>query len=861
MDLASLKFWAKTTADGKPGVDVFHHMLNVGYVALEIVKQYPELLSRFGLTDKQAAVMAALHDIGKISPGFQQKCDSWLEENGLTEEAGRFNWSALQTNHALISQFTLERLLIKNELDKYSSTLWAAAIGAHHGKLIYNGEGGIRSQAGMQEDEWEILRQQTAKFILEEMGKVPLLPAESNNPILWWLAGLTTVSDWIGSDENHFPNDTNLAKKDIIQKAQEAIERIGFEVPLIKRNNSFKQIFGFDPNSLQQKAMEHIKKPGIYVIEAPMGMGKTEAALAVAYQLLRHGLANGIYFALPTQVTSNRIHTRVDEFIGNICETVKPVRLIHGNSWLTDTNLPTPEVTSIPDEGNFDQKIEDDWFSSPKRALLSSFGVGTVDQALMGVITVKHFFVRQFALAGKVVILDEVHSYDMYTGTLIDQLCKALAKLGATVIILSATLTADRRKELIGSNGHGAIVTYPLISGRITEEEILQPLGMEPPEDKSIKLSFVKEEIALSDVWEKAMNGASILWICDTVLKSQEIFEFFKQQTAGSAIEIGLLHSRFPYFRREEIENKWLDKLGKKNLDRKGCILVATQVVEQSVDIDADLIVTELAPTDMLLQRIGRLWRHMTEHPKESRPVSEPEVWIIQENFHIEETVRMASVEIKKAFGSKAYVYAPYVLLRSLAEFQKLPNSNIIIPSGIRNILEDTYSDKDKEPDSWMDLKNKMLENKTALAEKAKMFTNIWMLPESIDEEERAMTRVNSQPTVAVILSCVKRENTILLMDGVSEIPKKESKTGKKNPDIARKIHKNLVKVPAWIFETKPFLGYLPKYVQGWVTLAVPDENGILDVAGLKGGFKLRWSTDKGLEILKPTEAMDESGE
>lgn len=856
MELSEITFWAKTTADGKPGVDVFHHMLNVGYVALEIVKQYPKLLRRFGLTEQQAAVMAALHDIGKISPGFQQKCEQWLINNGLLEKAKSENWKAgFQTNHAIISQYTLERLLSKVGIERYCANLWAACIGAHHGTLTYNGETGIQQEAGMREDEWEDIREKTAQEIVKEFRVFPNLAIETGDPRLWWLAGLTTVSDWIGSDNTYFPVDINLDKKMISEKAARAIATIGLSLPDIKKNIDFRKVFGFEANTLQKAALNSINVPGIYVIEAPMGMGKTEAALAAAYQLLESGQAEGIYFALPTQVTSNRIHLRVKDFIDKICEDNRAVKLVHGNSWLVEANLPMPEV--LP---TLDQEKEIDWFASSKRALLSSFGVGTIDQALMGVIAVKHFFVRQYSLAGKVVILDEVHSYDMYTGTLINQLCENLVKLGATVIILSATLTASRRKELTGNKEDQQISSYPLISGKTFEGNPLSPVQTQSPEDKNVSVSFVQENKALKEICRKAENGANILWICDTVSKSQEIFEFFKLK-AGSKIEIGLLHSRLPFFRREELENHWLDKLGKQNKNRTGCILVSTQVVEQSVDIDADLIVTELAPTDMLLQRIGRLWRHMSEHPKESRPVPEPEVWIIQEGFKLEETSRMNASEIIKGFGSKAYVYDPYVLLRTMAEWQTLKDSKITIPSGIRTILEGTYCERDNEPEGWLELKNKMLEHRQSLAQKALINTNVWMLPDQIDEEEKAMTRINSQPSVTVVLAREKNDNTVLLMDTISEIPKKEKKQSKKDIETARKIHKNLVKVPAWIFENKPMMAYLPKYVSGCVTLAVPGENGFLDIEGLKEGYQLKWSLDKGLEIVKPKEAMDESGE
>jgi CRISPR-associated endonuclease/helicase Cas3 len=134
-----------------------------------------------------------------------------------------------------------------------------------------------------------------------------------------------------------------------------------------------------------------------------MGCGKTEAALAAAYQLIAAGKAAGLYFALPTQVTSNRIHLRVQPFVERISLHPAEVRLAHGASWLAETK---PPVELRPASSDIDAlehvRAGRSWFAFAKRALLAPFGVGTIDQALLGIVAAKHFFVRQFGLAGKV---------------------------------------------------------------------------------------------------------------------------------------------------------------------------------------------------------------------------------------------------------------------------------------------------------------------------------------------------------------------------------------------------------------------------------------------------------------------------
>ena len=222
---------------------------------------------------------------------------------------------------------------------------------------------------------------------------------------------------------------------------------------------------------MQIKALNTITGPGVYVIEAPMGIGKTEAALGAAYQLLITEKAKGIYFALPTQATSNRMHLRMNEFLRRIAPEAPASRLIHGNSWLMEHDFgfhPAAKWTKGsrqrmhgPDETGLPR---------PSGLCIAPFGVGTVDQALLGVVAAKHFFVRHFALAGKVVILDEIHSYDIYTGTLIDKLITTLEGLGCTVIVLSATLTGKRRGQIVSGPDdapNDAELPYPLITGRI----------------------------------------------------------------------------------------------------------------------------------------------------------------------------------------------------------------------------------------------------------------------------------------------------------------------------------------------------------------------------------------------------------
>lgn len=844
-----LHYWAKTTPEGKPGISVSEHMINVGYVARSIAAINPMLLTRFALGPDDIGALAALHDLGKISPGFQRKCEHWLEENGLTQTARNGCWdTATESDHGKISHAAIQDFLVQQDVPRRVAKFLAAILGGHHGRIKFlPNDRGIRLaptdlEAGR--INWHQARIACAQQVwgLFE-AKDSLKNLDEEHPALWWLAGLTSVADWIGSDERFFPASRNIGEKDKNKIAEEAVETIGFTLPSINRDLTFKQIFNLDfpPNEVQTKAFSTITGPGVYVIEAPMGMGKTEAALWAAYNLLSQGSATGIYFALPTQATSNRIHLRMNDFLKRIVADEPKSRLIHGNSWLLRETLDfSPSGSGFQEKPVDDARQGRDWFASTKRALLAPFGVGTIDQALLGVVAAKHFFVRHFALAGKVVILDEVHSYDLYTGTLIDKLIATLEGLGCTVIILSATLTGKRREQIAESGEDGsAELPYPLISGR-TERKPFLPIPAEPPKPRKIKVEFKKCDDAFREAVELAGRGGAVLWICNTVEAAQSTFKRLQElkKEENQEFPLGLLHSRFPYWRREHLENTWMNRFGKASETRCGSILVATQVVEQSVDLDADLLVTELAPTDMLLQRLGRLWRHA----RSFRPVEAPRVCILEEEKTLEEFRQMEPNAITKAFGGKAKVYAPFVLLRSLEVWKGLA-SEVTIPTQIRRLIESTYEDRLEEPQGWQDLYAEWFGTDSAKKMKAQMSTNIWQA--ALDDREGIQTRLNELPTVALVL-CRKMTN--------EQVQFIDATTAKLSASefifaTAKAIHRNLVKVPEYCFERVVSCPAFEEYLHESQCAGIVDDSGVVKVEGLNGKFRLHYCDELGLLI------------
>lgn len=652
---------AKTFSDDGntyPGRSVPEHCQIVGEVARELIRRHPAELQALFPTD--APFAAACHDIGKVSPTFYNK----LQKACGLELLPGFSPDLEKTwgGHAGVSQASAKGMGAPKFLPEI--------LGQHHGfspQLVgktaqsesFGGEAWQAQRVALVEELKSLLHMDWPSIKTPEQARL--------------VAGLTSVADWIGSGQ-HFEKPDEPWEG----KISEALDEAGFIAPSYQQKLKFEQIFPWKPNLAQKQLIEAANRPGVYVLEAPMGMGKTEAALYAAYQMLEQGLACGIYFALPTQLTSNKIYDRFNRFLQAVLSPDCPhhkALLLHGAAWLLDSEM--------GEEG----RPGGAWFNQNKRGLLAPFAVGTIDQALMAAMNVKHGFVRAFGLAGKVVILDEVHSYDAYTGTLLDALVRLLRSLHCTVIILSATLNQARRRELLGAEVGAE--DYPLISaqpqGRAATEH---PVAVEgSPQTVSLHLEG-DEAIAVNEALARAEAGQQVLWIENTVGEAQTRYLDLAARATELGVECGLLHSRCTLDDRARIEAHWVDAFGKpgwKARGERGRILVGTQVLEQSLDIDADFLVSRFAPTDMLLQRLGRLWRHSGAPRAQG---AQCEAWFLVPELS-------AAIENPNAFGASAHVYSPYVLCRSLEVWQG--RAQLGLPVDIRSLIEATYAEREEQ--------------------------------------------------------------------------------------------------------------------------------------------------------------------
>lgn len=382
---------------------------------------------------------------------------------------------------------------------------------------------------------------------------------------------------------------------------------------------------------------------------------------------------------------------------------------------------------------------------------------------------------------------------------------------------------------------------YPLITGR-NKGVCLDPVSASPPKSREVRVDFVSAGEAWEEAIALARKGGAVLWICNTVDAAQRRYQQLTNPTRQE-FPIGLLHSRFPFWRREQLETEWMERFGKDGKTRCGSILVSTQVVEQSVDLDADLLITELAPTDMLLQRLGRLWRH----EREGLPVDSARLCILEEVKNLDELRRMEPEEIKKTLGNKALVYAPFILLRSLEVWQNLSKEPgvVSVPSQIRQLIESTYEDRDTEPDSWLQLSFDWFATDSAKKMIASRNSNLWQLAR--EDEEGVQTRLNEVPTLALVLCRKLTAQEAVFIDQSKGLLGNE----RYRLATAQAIHKNLVKVPESCFDHIEPCPAFADYLHGKQCLGIVAEGGAVAVQGLKRGTRLSFSEDLGLVIEK----------
>ncbi|MCY3907818.1 MAG: CRISPR-associated helicase Cas3' [Anaerolineaceae bacterium] len=764
------------------------HMVDVSMVAREMwtsalspgQRNEAAITLGFGSDDEAAgrwcALFAGLHDLGKASPSFQLQGKQVRSKVAKRLHSVGLRWGQLSVNpppHGTITAATLPNIL-EDEfgLDAQGSKRIAVVVGGHHGVLPRTSDiNSVRSSA-LGTREWDVLRRDTVKWLTEVLD-VPRdrIFGDISNAAAMALAGFVSIADWIGSNTDYFdyayPSDLSAYARGAAYSARQALDDLGWiNQPQPRDVLEFTKLFPHIalPNDLQRTVAlcaREIDAPGLVIIEAPMGEGKTEAAMYLADHWAESAGRSGCYFALPTQATSNQMFGRVRDFltIRYPGDTVH-LQLLHGHASLSaefqalrhnHSRTFSPDYSGNEEGADESGVVAAEWFTHRKRGLLAPFGVGTIDQALLAALQTKHVFVRLFGLARKTVIVDEVHAYDAYMLTLLERLLEWLAALGSPVVLLSATLPKERRQALLAAYMKGlgresgpetaALQTdYPRISWTsASTPPSARTVSVSSRGKKNVALEWTDGDLPahgdapfpLGKLLQDALaQGGCAAVICNTVRRAQELYlalkPYFPHTADDGHPKLDLLHARYLFEDREAREQRALVRFGKPDgtvTDATGkeravqrpssAVLVSTQVIEQSLDLDFDLMVSDLAPADLLLQRAGRLHRHQrsrspgVEHPR--LLVSLPELSDGVPQFEA---------------GTKA-VYDQHVLLRTWLALRD--RQSIRVPDDLEEIVEDVY-DENRSPsdvserlrDSWHETRKDLENTKEQEREEAK---------------------------------------------------------------------------------------------------------------------------------------------
>ncbi|TDD49027.1 CRISPR-associated helicase Cas3' [Saccharopolyspora elongata] len=729
------------------------------------------------------AWLCGVHDCGKATPAHQRL---WPEGARAVREAG-LSWheptaAKHRWRHDRAGGFLLRSVLSDAGWSpEQVEWVWPLVAG-HHG--LFPAEGQLpeprRAQGQLRgEGNWPRVQQELVRWFTQALGfagvgavqpvSVPSRAAQLH------VSGLVVMADWIASDEHHFVGVDDLdevsmeaARKRAGRAWAELGLRGGWGSLTAPASGVFEARFGHAPRDSQLAVLEAaraMQAPGLLVVEAPMGEGKTKAALVAAEELAARFGADGVFVGMPTQATSDPMFSQVRSWAGAIdAGLAGQVALLHGKrmfnkEWTAllaadaeldrrfagvdeygmhcgDDEYGLAAVSQAPADAVAERQAPAQWFLGSKRGLLCPFVVGTIDQLLFAATRTKHVMLRTAGLAGKVVILDEVHAADVYMSQFLREGLRWLGQAGVPVVLLSATLPPSQRREFIDAYLLGAAskeeaafpappepVGYPRVTAAWLDDDRAAPrfdvreaAAWRP--DVPVEVEILSEQMlgagstteqrraaldagdrAVADLLEQwlAVGGCALV-IRNTVARAQSTFA---ELQARFGDDVRLLHARLTVQARADRTEDCLQLLGpppKPGDDPRPprparLILVATQLAEQSFDVDTDLLVTDLAPIDLLLQRIGRLHRHAgTVRPSS---VEQPRVVVTGFDDTGDRPPRLLYASEK--------IYGRYLLLRTAAEVSRARETGWRIPTVVPELVDRVYSGQPLVPEGWVE--------------------------------------------------------------------------------------------------------------------------------------------------------------
>jgi CRISPR-associated endonuclease/helicase Cas3 len=640
----------------------------------------------------------------------------------------------------------IHRLLRKWGASRETSYGVAMALGGHHGIVptassMAQARMALGHTGGERWASWcdDVALCLTRAFVLPEPSSLPWRNVVFSVEALIAFAALTTVSDWIAS--SRAASDNAGTRTDVAEYVRDAralearkVDQLGFAAWAPPADTRFAALFSGESEvrplqSVLEASVERVTEPGIWVISAPTGEGKTKAALQAVATLVRRLGMNGFYVAMPTRASSNQAFTVADQLPG----TRGKLRLVHSSALDFLKSHDGMRASAAGDSGAGELDFQDidrdgcgvaaddeaalseaevarEWFTG-KRGLLGPMGVGTVDQALMAATRSRHVFVRLAALSGKVLVFDEVHGYDVHMSTLFHNLLWWLGRFRVPVILLSATLSTGMQQTLIsswregaasGSTAPSAQIPVPAPSGvlramypriaRARVSGVVEPASFEVCEtnrDRRVELSVVAWEQRLDWVVEQVLDGQCVAVVHNVVQRAVDDFAELKKRFAvlraapGEVPMFFLLHGDLDAKVRSETEAELRRLFGPD--DARGrharptrAVVVGTQVLEESLDLDFDTMITSLAPIDGIIQRMGRIQRHRAPAQRTA--------------------LRLALTGVWEGSGGRicfpphtTKVYAEAVLLRTWALLRN--RAAVVSPSDIQGLIDLVYDD------------------------------------------------------------------------------------------------------------------------------------------------------------------------
>ncbi|WP_371611842.1 CRISPR-associated endonuclease Cas3'' [Streptomyces clavifer] len=763
-----VRLWGKESGLSRP-YPVMCHLLDAGAVFAELwdvvlsdgVKK--AIAEALGLRVMEArtvvAFWAGLHDLGKITPPFQAQVPAcyqplsddpaYVSARGAEDEKG--------FRHEIASHWALYPLFSEagypggeRLLHRAVSHQVAQLLGGHHGLFgeVLNPKRAARAQdynPGLGAQGWADQRRAHFVELRRAMGAFAVPRGGLPAGLAVVVSGLVVVADWLASQTSfiatRIPDAGWSGTSEEIDSHWHAAVQAAPELVRAARlgraefcTTEFGEMFPFAPNSLQRDLVERLpamvgeRGPGLVLVTAPTGDGKTEAALFAASLLGRASGARGLYFALPTMGTADAMLPRVARFADRALCGERALMLLHSMAWLSsagsavraaESDLPAGEASVSAAR---DTAIEaDGWLRGPKRGLLAPLGVGTIDQALGAVLPLRYNVLRLFGLSDKVFVVDEAHAYGPWMHQLLIRLLEWLGALGAPVVLLSATLTGRSAGSLVDAYRRGAgfrepsgvVPRYPgwlFVSGVSGEVSAVRstassrartlkvsrrPVVWDASEPADAPVVGGGRRAALREVLAPvAADGGTALVCCTTVAGAQQTYRDVCAAFPELAARPGgvrLLHSRYPADVRAEITAQCEAAYGKPGEEavsvRRGSVLVATQVVEQSLDFDFDLVVSDLAPLAQLLQRAGRGRRH--ERGRLGRPgwaaaENEPELVVL-------DPLAAPGGSVPRAWGK---VYDAGLLVRTSQALQECAKAGISVPEDVQRLVDGVYEEE-----------------------------------------------------------------------------------------------------------------------------------------------------------------------